>query len=97
MKTKRLVAPLMAPVMIVGLFAMTASAAVSCVACHSTNGRFTPTSSWTTSGGTRTEGCGYHSGTHYHYYAARSGSFKCSSCGKTLPSTETNPDYCPYS
>lgn len=75
MKAKRLVALLLALVMIVGLFAMTASAYTyrdSCGVCYDLYGSSlknmrvefgTPT----TIGSTRVEGCGRRSGSHIHY------------------------------
>lgn len=79
MKAKRLVALLLALVMIVGLFAMTASAYQdTCGACdflynNSTINMYNDYGPWTkaSSSGRRVEGCGKRSGIHEHFVATR--------------------------
>ncbi|MCI9256691.1 MAG: hypothetical protein HFE96_02560 [Acutalibacter sp.] len=93
--TKRLVALLLALMLVVGVFTMSA-AAYSCGSCGSSQGYVTRTGSWSTGSGSRVESCGNHSGVHYHYYAAAPGRFHCNNCGKETIITLTNPSFCPY-
>lgn len=88
MKTKRLVALLMALVMVVGLFAMTASAVsgITCYACYNLDGngkKYTDYSygSWNTANPTRVTGCSQMTGYHYHYDRYRVISELCSKHG----------------
>lgn len=88
MKAKRLVALMLAVVMIVGLFAMAAVAHpnITCYACYNLdqNGkRFTDYSygSWNAVNPQRVSGCSQMSGYHYHYDRYRRVSEVCSKHG----------------
>lgn len=75
MKAKRLVALLMALVMVVGIFAMSASAVVgvTCYKCYSVDGFGQSRTyrqiagSWETVNPVRVTGCTQMTGYHYHY------------------------------
>lgn len=67
MKAKRLVALLMAVIIVVGLVAVTASA-YTCAYCGTSNNNLVYEGSIETYATTRVEGCGYKGGTHVHYY-----------------------------
>jgi hypothetical protein len=102
MKTKRLVAPLMALVMIVGLFAMTASAVsgITCYACKNLGGTGTEntyyirhgweaTSSWTV------DSCPYLFSKHTHSNQRRHVFENCSKHGGINDYYEYRNNYCP--
>lgn len=104
MKAKRLVALLLALVMIVGLFAMTASAYTyrdSCGVCYDLYGSSTiymkppQYGSWIkTASGTRVEGCGLRSGAHQHFVAKRNVMEICSKHGLIYDYYEWDYDHC---
>lgn len=80
MKAKRLFALLLALVMVVGLFTISAAAyRDTCLPCYnlyngnSTKYMYNSYGSWekTSSTGTRVEGCGRRSGAHEHFVAKR--------------------------
>lgn len=100
MKAKRLVALLLALVMIVGLFAMTASAyQVTCGACdflynNSTKNMYTRYGAWTKTSSRRVEGCGKRSGVHEHNVMEREVSEICAQHGLLNTYKERDYDWC---
>lgn len=96
MKVKRLVALLMALIMVVGLFAMTAVAASdypgNCDYC----GKKCTCSDGSYTSSTRVDGCSNYSGVHAHTITTRYTTYRCSSCG-THSTDRDKVSFCPYS
>lgn len=99
--SKRLVALLMAIVMVLGLFAMTASATsgIICVTCYNKDRDGTSftrreTGSWNTVNPRRVTGCSHMTGYHYHYDKVRTTSELCTKHGIIREYNEWQYDLC---
>lgn len=91
---KRIVALLVALMLVVGIFAMTA-AAYSCSYCGKT-ASVAGYGSWSTGSSTVVNGCEFYSGLHTHYTRSRSVTLQCSHCGRKSYTTQTEYNWCPY-
>lgn len=102
MKAKRLLALLLALVMVVGLFAMTASALsyVNCSACERLGLSGTAKTyisgygSWYNTNVRTVTGCSAMTGTHTHYDRQRDIYYSCYTHGYLYSGTDTNPNLC---
>lgn len=97
MKSKRLLALLLAVMVIVGLLAVPAAAAdvtgyANCPSCGR-SGTYYVESHYVRS--TRADSCPYHTGTHSHTLDTRYRVFDCPNCGSVSKDYETT-SFCPY-